>query len=104
MRAAGQCHGPGGRGASADELAAGTEALTAKTPDKTIGLYWPFATTLFDFTRRAMPMDAPGSLSDDEVYALTAFLLYANGVIGEADEMNATSLPKVRMPNRDGFV
>lgn len=98
------CHGPGGRGASADELAGGTEPLTARTPDKTIGLYWPFATTLFDFTRRAMPMDAPGSLSDDEVYALTAFLLYANGVIGEADQMNSTSLPKVRMPNRDGFV
>lgn len=98
------CHGEGGRGASADELAGGTEPLTAKTPDKTIGLYWPYATTLFDFTRRAMPMDAPGSLSADEVYALTAYLLHANGVIGGGDEMNATSLPRVRMPNRDGFV
>ncbi len=98
------CHGPGGRGASAEELAGGTAALTAKSPDKTIGLYWPYATTIFDFTRRAMPMFAPGSLSADEVYALTAFLLFANGLIAEGDEMNATSLPKVRMPNRHGFI
>ena len=98
------CHGEAGRGASADELAGGTEPLNAKSPDKTIGLYWPFATTLFDFTRRAMPMDAPGSLSADEVYALTAYLLHINHVIGEREEMNAESLPKVRMPNRDGFV
>ena len=98
------CHGPGGRGATAEELTGGSAPLTAKSPDKTIGLYWPYATTIFDFTRRAMPMFAPGSLSADEVYALTAFLLFANGVIAEADEMNATTLPKVRMPNRNGFV
>ena len=98
------CHGPGGRGATAEELAGGTAALTDKSPDKTIGLYWPYATTIFDFTRRAMPMFAPGSLSSDEVYALTAYLLFANGLIAEVDEMNATSLPKVRMPNRNGFV
>ena len=98
------CHGPGGRGATAEELAGGTAPLTAKSPDKTIGLYWPYATTIFDFTRRAMPMFAPGSLSPDEVYALTAYLLFANGLIAEADEMNATSLPRVRMPNRNGFV
>jgi S-disulfanyl-L-cysteine oxidoreductase SoxD len=98
------CHGPGGRGASAEELAGGTAALTDKSPDKTIGLYWPYATTIFDFTRRAMPMFAPGSLSSDEVYALTAYLLFVNGVIAEADEMNAASLPKVQMPNRNGFV
>ena len=98
------CHGPGGRGATAEELAGGTSALNAKSPDKTIGLYWPYATTIFDFTRRAMPMFAPGSLSSDEVYALTAYLLFANGLIAEADEMNAASLPLVRMPNRNGFV
>jgi S-disulfanyl-L-cysteine oxidoreductase SoxD len=98
------CHGPGGRGATAEELAGGSAPLTAKSPDKTIGLYWPYATTIFDFTRRAMPMFAPGSLSADEVYALTAYLLFANGLIGEADEMNATSLRAVRMPNRKGFV
>ena len=89
---------------TAEELAGGTGALTSAAPDKTIGLYWPYATTLFDFTRRAMPMDAPGSLSDDEVYALCAYLLFANGLVGERDEMNARSLPAVRMPNRDGFV
>ena len=61
-------------------------------------------TTIFDFTRRAKPMGAPGSLSADEVYALTAWLLFANGVIGERDEMNASTLPRVRMPNRDGFI
>ena len=98
------CHGPGGRGATAEELAGGSAPLTAKSPDKTIGLYWPYATTIFDFTRRAMPMFAPGSLAADEVYALTAYLLFANGVIAEADEMNAATLPKVRMPNGGGFV
>jgi cytochrome c len=97
------CHGEGGRGATAEELAGGSGALTSAAPDKTIGLYWPYATTLFDFTRRAMPMDAPGSLSDDEVYALCAYLLFANGLVGEREEMNARSLPAVRMPNRDGF-
>ena len=98
------CHGVGGRGGAAEELVGGTEPLNSKSPDKTIGLYWPFATTLFDFTRRAMPMNAPGSLTADEVYALTAYLLSAEKVIGERDEMNAATLPKVRMPNRDGFV
>lgn len=98
------CHGDAGRGASAEELAGGSNALTAKSPDMTIGLYWPFATTLFDFTRRAMPMNAPGSLTDDEVYALTAYLLHAERVIGERDDINALTLPRVRMPNRDGFV
>jgi len=98
------CHGAGGKGASAEELSGGSEPLTSEYPDKTIGLYWPYATTVFDITRRAMPMFAPGSLTADEVYAITAYLLAANGVIGERDEMDARSLPKVRMPNREGFV
>ncbi len=98
------CHGEGGRGATAEELAGGTEPLTSRTPDKTIGLYWPYTTTIFDFIRRSMPMHAPGSLTADQVYALTAYLLQANGLIGERDEINATTLPRVRMPNRDGFV
>ncbi|MDW4550274.1 c-type cytochrome [Defluviimonas sp. D31] len=71
---------------------------------KPAGRYWPYATTLFDYIRRAMPLDAPKSLSDDEAYALAAFILAANGVIGEGDEMNAESLPKVVMPNRDNFL
>ena len=98
------CHGEGGRGGAAEELVGGTAPLNSKSPDKTIGVYWPFATTVFDFTRRAMPMNAPGSLSADEVYALTAYLLAADKEIGERDEMNAVTLPKVRMPNRNGFV
>lgn len=97
------CHGDAGRGATAEELAGGNAPLTSRSPDKTIGLYWPHATTLFDFTRRAMPMNDPGSLTADEVYALTAYLLFENRLIGERDEMNATTLPRVRMPNRDGF-
>lgn len=98
------CHGAGGRGASAPELAGGTEPLTSPTPDQTIGLYWPYATTVFDFIRRAKPMLAPGTLSADEVYALSAWLLQVNGVIDAAQEMNARTLPAVRMPNRGGLV
>ncbi|MCU9848461.1 cytochrome c [Defluviimonas sp. WL0024] len=71
---------------------------------KPAGRYWPYATTLFDYIRRAMPLDAPKSLSDDEAYALAAFILAANGVIGEGDTMDAESLPKVEMPNRDNFL
>jgi mono/diheme cytochrome c family protein len=98
------CHGVDGRGASAPELAGGSEPLTSQTPDQTIGLYWPYATTLFDLIRRAKPMFAPGTLSADEVYALSAYLLQINGVIDGGQEMNARTLPAVRMPNRDGFV
>lgn len=97
------CHGEGGRGATAEELAGGNEPLTSASPDKTIGLYWPYATTVFDVIRRGMPMPAPGSLSNDELYAITAYLLHANGLIGERDVMDRDSLPRVRMPNRDGF-
>lgn len=98
------CHGEEGIGGTADELAGGSSPLDSEYPDKNIGMYWPYATTLFDFIRRAMPMDKPESLSNDEVYALTAYLLHRNGIIGEAEEMNARSLPQVRMPNRDGFI
>ena len=91
-------------GASAEELAGGEAPLTSQSPDKTIGLYWPYATTIFDFTRRAMPLSAPGSLSNDEIYALTAYLLFENRLIGEREEMNPVTLPRVHMPNRDGFI
>ena len=72
--------------------------------EKTIANFWPYATTLFDYIRRAMPWQQPKSLTSDEVYALTAYMLALNKVIGENDAMNATTLPKVRMPNRDGFI
>ncbi|MBT7952822.1 MAG: cytochrome c [Gammaproteobacteria bacterium] len=98
------CHGPDGQGASADQLAGASMKLTDEWPEKTIGTYWPFATTLFDFNRRSMPMLAPGSLSDNEVYAVTAYLLYLNDIIDEKAVMNANTLKKVRMPNRDGFI
>src|SRR3990170_2524886 len=77
----------------------------AQSPNlaKTIANFWPYATTLFDFTRRAMPWQAPRTLTSDEVYALTAYLLSINKIIGAQDVMNAQTLPNVRMPNRDGF-
>ncbi|MDD2768788.1 MAG: cytochrome c [Methylococcus sp.] len=98
------CHGPNGAGGSAEELAGGKNALTSAEPDKTIGTYWPYASTVFDFIRRSMPLDAPRSLSNGEAYAVTAYLLHANGIIGERDPINASTLPKIRMPNAAGFV
>jgi mono/diheme cytochrome c family protein len=97
------CHGPGGRGAVAPELAGGQMALDSEWPDKTIGTYWPYAPTLFDFIRRAMPLNAPGSLSDDQAYALTAYLLHRNDIVPADTRLDAASLPQVRMPNREGF-
>lgn len=99
-----RCHGSAGRGATAEELVGPPAPPSAGHPQKTIGAYWPYATTLFDFIRRSKPPENPGSLSADQVYALSAYLLASNGVIGEADEMTAATLPKVKMPNRDGFV
>ena len=90
-------------GGSAWELAGGSPPGSAH-PDRAIGVYWPYATTLFDFVRRSMPLDVPRSLSDDQVYAVSAYVLHLNGLIGETEEMNATALPKVAMPNREGFV
>ncbi|MEY2680755.1 MAG: hypothetical protein RL661_986 [Pseudomonadota bacterium] len=97
------CHGPKGTGGSAGELAGGS-ALNGPHPDQTVGNYWPYATTIFDFVRRSMPLNAPRSLSDDQVYAVTAYLLNINTLIGETAEMNAKTLPEVRLPNREGFV
>ena len=71
---------------------------------RTIGNYWPYATTVFDYVRRAMPFDAPESLTNDQVYQVVAWLLNQNKIVGETDVMNAQALPKVHMPNRDGFV
>jgi cytochrome c len=70
----------------------------------TVGSFWPYATTLFDYTRRSMPTTKPQSLTNDEVYAVTAYLLFLNGIIPDNAEMNAQTLPQVRMPNRDGFI
>jgi len=98
------CHGAKGVGKPADALAGGIGSLATGKPLRTVGSYWPYATTLFDYTRRAMPTTNPLSLSNDEVYAVTAYVLYLNGIIGESAVMNAKTLPQVKMPNRDGFV
>lgn len=98
------CHGEKGQDGLHDRLVGGHGSLTSKTPVKTVGSFWPYATTLFDYVRRAMPYQEPRSLEDGEVYALTAYLLYLNGIIGQQEVLNATTLPKVKMPNRDNFV
>jgi len=72
-------------------------------PVKTVGSYWPYATTIFDYVRRSMPLIAPQALSNDEVYAVTAYLLHLNGIIGERDAIDAESLPRVKMPNQNNF-
>lgn len=98
------CHGLRGEGGTAEELVSEPKPPSVDYPSKAIGSYWPFAPTIFDFVRRSMPPAAAGSLTADETYALTAYLLAANGVIGEGDEMNAKTLAAVHMPNRDGFL
>ncbi|MEM9209353.1 MAG: cytochrome c, partial [Pseudomonadota bacterium] len=79
-------------------------SIDSSRPVKTLGSYWPYATTVFDYVRRAMPYQSPGSLSTDEVYALTAYLLNINGIVDASARLDARSLPGVVMPNRDGFV
>jgi S-disulfanyl-L-cysteine oxidoreductase SoxD len=99
------CHGEKGAGKPNDQLVGGRGSLSGEqAPVKTVGSFWPYATTLFDYVRRAMPLYAPKSLSNDEVYAVSAYILQLNGVIGEADAMDAQTLPQVQMPNRDGFI
>jgi S-disulfanyl-L-cysteine oxidoreductase SoxD len=98
------CHGPKGAGNLADQLVGGVGSLATDKAVRTVGSFWPYATTLFDYTRRAMPTTKPLSLTNDEVYAVTAYLLHLNGVIPENAEMNAQTLPQVKMPNRDGFI
>src|SRR5580700_5999789 len=98
------CHGEKGAGTPNDRLVGGQGTLTGdKPPIKTVGSYWPYATTLFDYVRRAMPLPQPQSLTNDEVYALAAYILDLNGVIGDGEVMNAATLPRVKMPNRAAF-
>ncbi len=98
------CHGAGGEGADADMLTGGVGTLGTAQPVRTVGSYWPHATTLFDYIRRAMPHNAPLSLTDDDTYAVTAYLLWTNRIIGRDLVLDAASLRAVRMPNRQGFV
>jgi len=98
------CHGEDGAGGPNDQLVGGQGTLTQFRQTRTVGSYWPYATTIFDYIRRAMPFTAPQSLSNDDAYALTAYLLSENGIIDEDEVMNARSLARVEMPNKDGFI
>ncbi len=98
------CHGHEGQGKPMDRLAGGRGTLASEHPIKTVGSFWPYATTLFDYVRRAMPFDSPQSLSPNEVYAVSAFVLFLNGIVDENAVMDAVTLPAVSMPNRNGFV
>ena len=99
-----KCHGAKGEGRDSVALAGGHGTLKAPKPLRTVGSYWPYATTIWDYVNRAMPLDHPGTLTHNQVYALTAWILWMNGIIGETDVLDAKTLPQVKMPNRDGFV
>jgi len=98
------CHGDRGQGKPMDQLAGGQGTINSAKPVKTVGSYWPYATTLYDFINRAMPFNAPQSLSPDEVYALSAYVLFLNELVAEDAVLDANSLPKVAMPSRNAFV
>jgi S-disulfanyl-L-cysteine oxidoreductase SoxD len=97
------CHGAKGEGKPADRLVGGFGTLATSKPVRTVGSYWPYATTLFDYIRRAMPFNAPQSLTADQIYAVSAYILYLNNIVTEDTVLDAASLPRVRMPNRQGF-
>jgi cytochrome c len=97
------CHGPNGQGGIKDRLVGGQGSLASDKPIKTVGSFWPYATTLFDYIRRAMPDPAPGSLGPDDAYAVTAYILNLNGLLPDDGKLDRESLPKIQMPNRNGF-
>ena len=99
------CHGNGGQGTqNYPALVGGRGTLTTDKPLLTVGSFWPYSTTVWDYIHRTMPYQEPGTLTADETYSVTAYILYLNEIIHQDDEMNEKTLPKVRMPNRDGFV
>ena len=98
------CHGVRGEGTPADRLVGGSGTLATSKPVRTVGSYWPYATTLFDYIRRAMPFNSPQSLTADQVYAVSAYILYLNKIVTEETVLDATSLPRVEMPNRNGLI
>ena len=97
------CHGAKGEGKTADQLVGGFGTLATSKPVRTVGSYWPHASTLFDYIRRAMPFNSPQSLTANQVYAVSAYILYLNNIVTEDTVLDATSLPRVEMPNRNGF-
>jgi hypothetical protein len=100
------CHGDNGQGKppTGVQLVGGIGTLASPKPVRTIGSYWPYSTSVWDYIHRSMPYAQPGSLTADETYSVTAFLLFKNGIISHDEAMNKDSLPKVHMPNRDGFI
>ena len=99
------CHGRHGEGSDTyPALVGGQDALKSAHPVLTIGNYWPYATTVWDYVNRAMPYQNPGTLTPQQVYALTAYLLYLNKIVGERQVVDQHTLPLIRMPNRNGFV
>lgn len=99
------CHGDRGEGtAHYPPLVGGQSSLTSAKPLRTVGSYWPYATTVWDHIHRTMPYSEPGTLTPNETYSLTAYILFLNGIIDEHLELNEKTLPKVKMPNRNGFV
>ena len=99
-----RCHGAQGEGRDSVPLAGGQGSLKNPKPIKTVGSFWPYATTVFDYVSRTMPFDKPGTLTANQVYAVTAYVLFLSGIVHEDTVMDARSLPKVQMPNRGGFV
>jgi S-disulfanyl-L-cysteine oxidoreductase SoxD len=98
------CHGPNGQGGIKDRLAGGQGSLATESPVKTVGSYWLYATTVFDYIHRAMPYQAPGSLSVDDTYAVAAYILNLNGILPSDGKLDRNALPAITMPNRDGFI
>ncbi|TKV79847.1 cytochrome c [Bradyrhizobium elkanii] len=98
------CHGDSGQGGVGDRLVGGQGTLASPKPIRTVGSYWPYAPTLFDYIRRAMPQNAPQSLSTEDVYAVSAYILSLNGIVPANAVLDARSLAAIKMPNRDGFV
>jgi mono/diheme cytochrome c family protein len=100
-----KCHGAKGEGGDYEQpIAGGKDTLKTPKPIKSVGSYWPYATTVWDYVNRAMPFDRPETLTHDQVYSAVAYVLYLNGLVGEKDVLDAKSLPQIKMPNRDGFV
>ena len=98
------CHGENGKGGTASGFQPKGPITSINAAEKSIGNFWPYASTLFDYIRRAMPWQQPKSLTNDEVYALTAYLLAMNKVIAADATLDAASLAKIEMPNRNGFI
>jgi hypothetical protein len=104
MNRCASCHGQNGEDSKYYALVGGRGTLATNKPEPTVGSFWQFSTTLWSYMRRSKPIDEPGSFNADEVYSVTAYLLYLNEIIGKDKILDATTLPQIRMPNRDGYV